>query len=76
MKITYDRSIDAAYILLGDEIGIGGVAKTYSCDPSEINGEINLDFDLAGQLVGIEVQDASKRLPLNFLSAVSSPRNA
>ena len=63
MKIRYDASADAAYIRLIDDIKPGGVARTYPCDPSQVNGMINLDFDADGRLVGIEVLDASKKLP-------------
>jgi uncharacterized protein YuzE len=63
MKIVYDKSIDAAYLYLVDGIEAGGVAKTYCCDPLEVNGQIHLDFDKQGRLIGIEVLDASKLLP-------------
>jgi len=62
MRVSYDQSTDTAYIYLTGEIEAGGVAKTYACDPLEIDGQIHLDFDLEGRLVGIEVLDASKRL--------------
>jgi uncharacterized protein YuzE len=65
--IHYDAEADAAYIQLASEIGAGGVAKTYMCDPHEVGGMINLDFDDMGRLIGIEVLDASKRLPLGAL---------
>ena len=42
------------------------VKKTYTCDPSEV-GEINLDFDGSKMLVGIEILDASKKLPKSIL---------
>ena len=67
MKIQYDRSADAAYIYIADEIGPGGVVSTYPCDPREVRGMINLDFDADGRLVGIEVMDASKCLPPDAL---------
>lgn len=60
MKITYDKSIDAAYIYLVEKPL--KVNSTYSCDPSEINGEINLDFDSMGKLIGIEILNASNKL--------------
>lgn len=44
----------AAYIYLVDQIGSGEVAKTYCCNPSEVGGMINLDFDEGGRLLGIE----------------------
>jgi len=69
MKIRYDASADAAYIYLVDEIKLGGAARTYPCDPTQVNGMINLDFDIDGRLVGIEVLDASKKLPKEILKA-------
>lgn len=68
MKVTYDDSVDAAYIQLVDEIGAGGVANTYPCEPAEVGGMINLDFDSSGRLVGIEVLDASKLLAPEVLA--------
>jgi uncharacterized protein YuzE len=62
VKITYDRSVDAAYIYLVPEITSGQVVKTYACNPSEVGGQINLDFDSSGKLLGIEVLDASRKL--------------
>jgi uncharacterized protein YuzE len=67
MKITYDKTVDAAYIFLKD-LKNGEVTMSYTCDPAVV-GEINLDFDKKGQLVGIEVLDASKKLPRSLLSS-------
>lgn len=72
MKVTYDESVDAAYIQLADDIGTGGVAQTYACDPDEIGGMINLDFDAGGRVIGVEVLDASKLLPPEVL-ALATP---
>ncbi len=72
MKLSYDRSVDAAYIQLAREIAAGGVAKTYPCDPLEVSGQINLDFDAEGRLIGIEILDASKKLPPELLRSGSS----
>lgn len=70
MKITYDKSVDAVYIYLDPRLEMKSewVKKTYPCDPQEVNGMINLDFDENGKLGGIEVLDASKKLPEEFLS--------
>jgi uncharacterized protein YuzE len=69
MRVTYDASVDAAYIQLVDEIGAGGVANTYPCDPRKVGGMINLDFDHGGRLVGVEVLDASRLLPSELLES-------
>lgn len=71
MKITYDKSTDAAYIYLIDGIEAGGVENMYCCDPLEVNGQIHLDFDKQGKLIGIEVLDASRLLPEALLSTAS-----
>jgi len=63
MRITYDLSVDAVYIYLTPAIDHGQVHKTYTCDPVEVGGQINLDFDALGRLLGIEVLDASRKLP-------------
>lgn len=67
MRVTYDADADAAYIYLVDQIGAGGVERTVPVDPSEAGGMINLDFDVSGYLVGIEVLDASSFLPPELL---------
>lgn len=67
MTITYDKEIDAAYIYFKHPIEPGEVANTYLCDPSKINGMINLDFDANDILLGIEIIGASKKLPLKIL---------
>ena len=60
MKITYDSEVDAAYIYLTTEI-IESVTR-------QVDEDINLDFDGANRLVGIEVLGASERLDLEYLA--------
>ncbi len=67
MKISHDKEIDAAYIYLKDEIKEGEVRYTYPCDVSEVGFELNLDFDKNRVLLGIEVMNASRHLPLTIL---------
>lgn len=68
MKIEYDSRIDAAYIYL-DSSKTVRAKKTYACDPEEVDGQIHLDFDEAGRLIGIEVLGASLKLPRAALKA-------
>jgi len=70
LRIAYDEQVDAAHVYL-DEDG-GPVAKTVPLDPREINGEINLDFDVDGRLIGIEVQDATRFLPPRLLREIGN----
>jgi uncharacterized protein YuzE len=66
IKVTYDKSVDAAKIYL-KHIEPGGVAKVYTCDEDEVGEMINLDFDAEGVLLAIEVLRASKKLPAALL---------
>ena len=67
MKITYDPVVDAAYIYIKPQISSGEVKRTYCCDTDETGGVFNLDFDVNGHLLGIEVLDAKKKLPEEVL---------
>ena len=68
MRISYDASVDAAYIYFVPSIAPGAVKRTYPCDPEEVGAEINLDFDEDGRILGVEVLAASRHLPLSLLS--------
>lgn len=69
MIVTFDPSADAAYIQLAPRIDAGGVSRTYPCDPLEVEGMINLDFDADGRLIGIEVLGATSKSPPELLAA-------
>ena len=70
-KVTYEPSVDAAYLYLVP-IGPGEAKMTYGCDPEEVGGQIHLDFDKDGRLIGIEVLDASHKLPAAVLKSASA----
>ena len=53
MKVTYDPAVDALYILLKD----APVDESDEDKPGVV-----LDYDKAGNIVGIEILDASKRI--------------
>ena len=61
MKITYDKEADAMYI----EFAEGKFAKNKKIDDLTI-----IDLDKDGNLLGIEILDVSKRIPLESLSKV------
>jgi uncharacterized protein YuzE len=58
MKISYDSEADAAYIQLSDLVPAGVVEGA--------NG-INFDMTEDDKLVGIEILDASKKIPIETL---------
>ena len=68
MKISYDQTANSLYIYIKEKIHKGEVKQTYSCNPIEVNGEINLDFDQNGYLLGIEILDADKKVFKEFLN--------
>lgn len=59
MKITFDKIANAAYMTLRK----GRVAKTV-----EMSGNVIVDLDKKGNLLGIEMLDASNQLPRNGLT--------
>lgn len=71
MRILYDRQTDTAYLQLS---GNTRKARTHACDPIDVNGEINLDFDAEGELIGIEVQDARRLLTPDLLATAVKKR--
>jgi uncharacterized protein YuzE len=59
LTLVLDNAANAAYIGIGDH---SRVDRTYPCDPAETGGQIHLDFDGEGRLVGIEILDADRML--------------
>jgi uncharacterized protein YuzE len=69
MRVTYDPVADAAYVELAGPIGDGESASTiHSIMTPGDGGEIALDFDADGRLLGIEVLHASAVLPAAVLA--------
>jgi uncharacterized protein YuzE len=57
MRFHYDKKIDALYIRFNE--------KRY-VESDEVSDGIIFDYDRDGKIIGIEVLDASKRLPQEF----------
>lgn len=69
MRVTYDPAADAAYVELAGPVGDGEVATTiHSIATPGDRGEVALDFDADGRLLGIEVLRASAVLPAAVLA--------
>jgi uncharacterized protein YuzE len=67
MRVAYDRTADAAYVYLQDDVSLGPPSRKYLCDPGKVGGTIRLDFSASGKLIGIEVLDAARLLPTTML---------
>jgi uncharacterized protein YuzE len=65
--LRYDPEVDAAYIALLSENDSSSFGFTYACDLAEVGGQIHLDFDVEGRLLGIEILQASRKLPKSLL---------
>lgn len=70
LRVRYSRAGDAAYIYLRP-IEPGGAVRQEIVD-GVAEGNVILDFDRDGRLVGIEVLDASRFLPADLLAAADS----
>jgi len=69
MRLEYDKEVDAAYIYLVYSIRDGEAKKTV-----EINDNVIVDFNEKGQLIGIEVLNASEVLGKKTLLEADSAR--
>ena len=58
MKLRYYPETDSLYIDLADRPSV---------ESKEVSGGIVLDYDADGNLVGIDIDNASKKLELNEL---------
>lgn len=57
MRFNYDKKQDALYIRFHE-------APYFESD--EVGGGIILDYNRAGRLIGLEVLDASRKMPREF----------
>ncbi len=69
VRITYDPTVDAAYIYLRDPISAGESKRQETCDIEGMTGDIRLDFNAVGILLGIEVLGASRILPGELIAS-------
>ena len=63
MKIEYDKEVDALYIRIQEK----EVVRT-----QEVSDGVNLDFDVEGRLIGLEVLGASKKYPSSDIFNLST----
>jgi uncharacterized protein YuzE len=69
MRVTYDAAADAAYVSRVETIGDGEAAtQIHSITTPGDRGEVALDFDADGRLLGVEVLRASAVLPAAVLA--------
>jgi len=64
MKIAYYPETDSMYIDLSEKVG---------AESKEVSPGVVLDFDQDGNIVGIDIDNASKKLNLNELILTKLP---
>lgn len=74
MRITFDPDADAAYIYIVDPIGRGEAATQVFAKSKRIRGgDIILDLDRDGRLLGVEVLGAETLLRPETLAGAELP---
>ena len=77
MKITYDPEVDAAYIQLVDKISPGQASQQiHSILTPGGKGEITLDFDANGKMLGVEILNAKEVLPESVINSATTITNS
>lgn len=72
MRVTYDPTVDAAYLYLTDDELLPG-RDSVPCDlPNGIAGMVVMDWK-DGRIVGLEVLDASKLLHADLIAQARPP---
>jgi uncharacterized protein YuzE len=71
IRITYHQESDVAYIVLNGELP-RTVEESRICEEIGDPVETILDSDKSGQLIGIEIRNATRRLPLELLADAES----
>jgi uncharacterized protein YuzE len=65
LRVTYDREADAAYLALIPNAEEGSLDVTKI---DEVTASVNLDRDVQGKILGIEILNASYQLPESLLN--------
>jgi uncharacterized protein YuzE len=68
MKITYDKSVDIAYIYLNSTEQKVNSSNSFAIDDILPFGDINIDFDDNNLIIGLEILNASKYLTKKILT--------
>ena len=68
MRMTFDPEADAAYLYIADEIPNGAAVENLVVERKG-KGDIVLDFDATGHLLGVEIIGAEALLDPDILAA-------
>jgi uncharacterized protein YuzE len=65
MKLRYYPETDSLYIELIDKPSV---------DSQEITDEVVIDFDVDGNIVGIDIDNASQKIDMKTVEAINLPK--
>ena len=68
LRVTFDPQTDAAYVYLQEQTALDGAIRTVYIDMLDLGGAVGVDVDSHGRIVGLEVLDAARLLPAQFLA--------
>lgn len=68
MRITLDTEVNAAYVAIADDVRDGDAVEQVVIERPD-RGDVVLDFDAAGHLLGIEIIGANELLRESVLAA-------
>lgn len=63
MRIRLDPKADAAFVMLVDDLPVGGAPKSVMCDLDIDQGAVILLLSAEDRLMGLEILGASRVLP-------------
>ncbi len=67
LRVTLDRASNAAYIYLDGEIAPEASVAQCPVECPDLKGDVILDIDQHGRLLGIEILNATRILPYRFI---------
>lgn len=74
LKVSYDADADAAYLDFGAARRVSHTVEA-KIAPHGVFGQINVDVDAEGRVVGLEILGASTILPRSLLKPTAPTRS-
>lgn len=68
MKLSYDGEADMAYLYITEDVADGEAAASVQVDEEELRGDLVLDLDADGRVLGIEIFNPRAQLRPDVLA--------
>ena len=69
MKLTYDGQADMAYLYIAEDVADGDAAVTVVVDDEDLRGDLAVDLDADGRVLGIEIFNPRAQLRPDVLAS-------